>query len=133
MKKILLGFCVIAFSVSAVVADELSVRLVQNCKDRMKLQTNSNKSFQAECLVKIENMVAQQGADATIREFWYVWSPKEPMEKVMTKLFDKITTEKEFKDGQELSNEILQLMDKGDYLTLTCLYAGKPNTKCLKD
>ena len=132
MKKIILGFCAMAFGVSAMIADKVSVRLVQNCKDRMQIQSGSRKSFQAEYLAKLEKMVAQQGSDATIKEFWYVWSPQEPMKDVMKKLFDKMAVEKKFANAQEMADEISIIEKNNDYLTLTCLYKGNPNTKCLR-
>lgn len=70
MKKIILEFCVIAFSVSAMMADELSTRLMWNCVERKKLNEPNKqvKIMTAECLVKLENMVAQQGSQDTFKE-----------------------------------------------------------------
>ena len=134
MKKLVLALCVGAFAVSAV-ADELSLRLGWNCNERMKLQNNAQKAYLAECLAKLENMVAQQGSQATIKEYKYIWSPSE-----RDKAFQNITTsiaERGYKDlsyaktFKKITDEWIGL-EQNDYQTLACLYIGNPNTKCLK-
>ena len=135
MKKLVLALCVGAFAVSAV-ADELSLRLGWNCNERMKLQNNTKKAYLAECLVKLESMVAQQGSQATIKEYKYILSPSE-----RDKAFQNITTsiaERGYKDlsdaktFKKVTDEWIRLEQNDDYQTLACLYKSEPNTKCLK-
>ena len=131
----MLALCVGAFAVSAV-ADELSLRLGWNCNERMKLQNNTKKAYLAECLAKLENMVAQQGSQATIEEYKYILSPSE-----QDKAFQNITTsiaERGYKDLSDIktfkkvTDEWIRLEQNNDYQTLACLYKSEPNTKCLK-
>ena len=135
MKKLVLALCVGVFAVSAV-ANELSLRLGWNCNKRMKLQNNTQKTYLAECLAKLENMVAQQGSQATIEEYKYIWSPSE-----RDKAFQNITTsiaERGYKDlsdaktFKKVTDEWIRLEQNDDYQTLACLYKSEPNTKCLK-
>ncbi len=139
MKKIILEFCVIAFSVSAMMADELSTRLMWNCVERKKLNEPNKqvKIMTAECLVKLENMVAQQGSQDTFKEYEYIWSPQEPFQNVVTRLVSKIIKERKYNpnDGttiQKVQDEIARLNKSDDYQTLACLYIDKANSKCLK-
>ena len=136
MKKLVLALCVGAFAVSAV-ADELSLRLGWNCNKRMKLQNNTQKAYLAECLAKLENMVAQQGSQATIEEYKYIWSPSE-RDKAFQNITAKIAMERGYKDlsdaktFKKVTDEWIRLEQNDDYQTLACLYIGNPNTKCLK-
>lgn len=137
MKKIMLGFCIIVFGVSVAMADEIATRLGYNCVERLKLNGVSSDRALPECLVKLETMVAQQGSQATFKEYEYIWSPSEPMQSVVSKLVAKIAQEKGYKGDdettiQKLSDEITRLNKNNDYRTLACLYINKPNTKCLK-
>ena len=122
MKKLMLALCVGAFAVSAV-ADELSLRLGWNCNERMKLQNNTKKAYLAECLAKLENMVAQQGSQATIEEYKYILSPSE-----QDKAFQNITTSIAMKCGykdlsgaktfKKVTDEWIKLEQNDDYQTL---------------
>lgn len=141
MRKIILSFCILIFGVSVAIADavnDVTVRLVNNCKERARLNGSTSNNLTAECLVKLENIIAQQGPDAAFREYQFVWSPQEPMEKLLTRLWNKIIQERGYTNidqatMQKIQDESLKLSEKDDYVTLGCLYANRPNTRCLKD
>lgn len=136
-RRIIFAAFAVVFSISTLWADELSIRLMQNCIDRAKLNGASNDRVAPECLVKLENMVAQQGSEATAKEYFYVWFPQEPMQSVSIKLIAQIIRERKYNPNdeatiQKAANEVKKLFNDDDYKTLGCLYIGKPNIKCLK-
>lgn len=137
MKKIVLGFCVIAFGVSMVMADEIATRLGYNCVERLKLNGVSSDRALPECLVKLETMVAQQGSQATFKEYEYIWSPSE-RDKAFSNITAKIAMERGYTDLKDVKtfkktlDEWIKLEQNGDYQTLACLFISNPNTRCLK-
>ena len=140
MKKLILGFCVVAFGVSAMMADELSTRLMWNCVERKKLsESKSTQTAQNECLIYFESIIAKMGSSdgsAYLGEnFSFVWTPKNQQDAVK-RIMIKIYKERGFKDSndeslEKVTNEMNNLVENNDYKTLGCLYIGKPNTKCL--
>lgn len=133
MKNIFLGFCIITFSISVVIADEIATRLGYNCVERLKLKGVSSDRALPECLVKLENMVAQQGSQATFKEYEYVWSPNE-RDKAFSNITAKIAMERGYntREFKKIVNEWIKLEQNDDYRTLACLFIGNPNTRCLK-
>lgn len=142
MKKIVLGFCVIAFGISAMVADELSTRLMWNCVERKKLneENKSEQQMQTECLAYSESVIAKMGSSNGTaylgQNFAFVWTP-ENQQNAVKRIMLKIYKERGFKNSndeslEKVTNEMKKLVANDDYKTLGCLYIGNPNVKCLK-
>lgn len=141
MKKIVLGFCVIAFGVSVVMADETSNRLIWNCVERKKFNENKPiEKMQAECLGYFENVIIEMGSSNGSaylgKNFSFVWTPEnqqEAVKRIMLKICKEWgIKESNDEDLHKVTSEINRLVKNDDYKTLGCLYIGNPNVKCLK-
>lgn len=128
IKKCVVALGLVAFGFGEISADELYTRLAWNCVERMKMQNNNNKNYLAECAVKLETMVAQQGSDATIKEFYWIWQPQD-MDNAVAKVLGNLAKELGNNDLNYLRKQTEKLEENGDYKTFACLYIGK--SKCM--